>query len=223
MAAAKPLLAAAFLGLAGAAFVLPAAALADTPTVRITKADQARAVAALLHRADFGTGWTGGPIKARSLTPPDCPGFDPKESDLVVTGHADARYVFQKGRVELDQDVQVLASVQAVKTDFARSISPKLGQCLALQLKKVPHVVSTTVSRVPFPQMGAVSAVFRAVVSAQDGKQKGQWVTDYVFFGAGRVEYEFTVVAPPAAKPQLMQFEVGLAQILLRRAGLLTA
>jgi hypothetical protein len=223
VAAAKPLLAAAFLGLAGASFVFASAALADKPTVRITKADQARAVAALLHRADFGTGWSGGPIKTRSLTAPDCPGFDPKESDLVVTGHADARYVFQKGDVELDQDVQVLASAQAVKTDFARTISPKLGRCLALQLKKLPHVVSTSVSRLSFPQTGTVSAAYRATISVRDGKTKGQLVSDYVFFGAGRLEYEFTVVAPPGARPQLMKFEVGLAQILLKRAGLLTA
>ena len=223
MAAAKPFLVAAFVGLACTGLSYTAGALADNPTVKITKADQARAVAALLHRADFGAGWTGGPIKTRSLTAPDCPGFDPKESDLVVTGHADARYVFEKGDVELDQDVQVLASAAAVKTDFARTISPKLGRCLALQLKKLPHVVATSVARVPFPQTGSVSAVYRATISVRDGKTSGKLLSDYVFFGAGRVEYEFTVVAPPGARAQLMRFEVGLAQILLKRAGVLTA
>ncbi len=200
-----------------------AAALADNPTVRITKGDQAKAVAALLHRADFGSGWTGGPIKARSLTAPSCPGFNPKESDLVVSGHADARYVFQKGDVELDQDVQVLKSAVAVRTDFSRTISPKLGQCLGIQLKKLPHVVSAAVARVSFPATGDVSAVYRATISVRDGKVKGKLVSDYVFFGAGRVEYEFTVVAPPGARAQLGQFESGLARILLKRAGELTA
>jgi hypothetical protein len=44
-------------------------------------------------------------------------------------------------------------------------------------------------------------------------------LSDYVFFGEGRVEYEFTVIAPVGARDQLAQFELGLAQILLRRAG----
>ena len=43
-------------------------------------------------------------------------------------------------------------------------------------------------------------------------------VSDYVFFGDGRTEYEFTVIAPPESRDQLTRFELGLAQILLRRA-----
>ena len=218
MVAAKPLLAAALLGL-----VCASAALGDNPTVKIEKADQAKAVAALLRRADFGSGWTGGPVKPHSLNAPHCPGFDPKESDLVVTGHADARYAFSQGDVELDQDVQVLKSAAAVRTDFRRTISPALGRCLALQLKKLSGVTATSVARVAFPRTGDVSAVYRATISVRNGKTRGKLLSDYVFFGAGRVEYEFTVVAPPGAGPQLMKFEVGLAQILLKRAGELTA
>ena len=33
------------------------------------------------------------------------------------------------------------------------------------------------------------------------------------------MEYEFTVIAPAGARDQLARFELGLAQILLRRAG----
>jgi hypothetical protein len=216
--AAKSFVATALLGL-----IFTAPALADDPTVKITKADQAKAVAALLHRTDFGSGWTGGPIRTRSLAAPNCPGFDPKESDLVVSGHADARYMFQQGEVELDQDVQVLKSAAAVRTDFARTISPKLARCLALQLKGLPHVVDTSVARLDFPRTGDVSAVYRATIRVREGKTSGTLLSDYVFFGAGRVEYEFTVVAPPAARDQLAQFELRLAQILLKRSGQLAA
>jgi hypothetical protein len=215
--AAKPLLAAALIGLVFTSTAL--AVVVDAPTVRITSADQAKARSALLRRSDFGAGWLGGPIKTSPLSPPNCPGFDPKESDLVVTGHADARYAFKQAGIELDQDVQVMTSPSAVQTDFARSVSPKRAQCLAYQLGKLKHVVAVRVEQLPFPPTGNVSAVYRAVLGVQTPRGRGTLLSDYVFFGQGRVEYEFTVIAPLGARDQLAQFELGLAQILLRRAS----
>jgi hypothetical protein len=213
--AAKPLLAAALIGLVSTSTAL--AAIVDAPTVRITPADQAKARAALLRRTDFGAGWVGGPIKTSQLSPPNCPGFDPKESDLIVTGHADARY--RTTGIELDQDVQVMKDAAAVQTDFARSISPKLAKCLAFQLGKLKNVVGVRVERLPFPPTGDVSAAYRAEIDLQTPKGRGTLLSDYVFFGQGRVEYEFTVIAPVGARDQLAQFEHELAQGLLRRAA----
>ena len=185
----------------------------------MTSADQARAVALLLRLTDFGAGWQGGQVRATPLTAPNCPGFDPQESDLVVTGHADARYTFPHAGVELDQDVQVLKSAAMVQTDFARSISPKLAKCLAYQLAKLKNVVGVRVARLPFPPTGVVSAVYRAVIDLRTPSGRGRLLSDYVFFGQGRVEYEFTVIAPVGARDQLAQFEHELAQGLLRRAA----
>ena len=215
MVAAKSFVAAALLGL-----LVTAQSLGDAPTIRITSADQAKANAALLQRADLGAGWVGGPVKTSPLTPPDCPGFSPKASDLVVTGHADARYIFQQVGVELDQDVEVFSSPEAVQTDFSRTISPGLGRCLEYQLGKLAHVADVSVTRVPFPPTGSVSAVFRAELTVKTSKGLGRLVSDYVFFGAGRTEYEFTVIAPADSRDQLLRFELGLARILLRRAGI---
>ena len=215
MVAAKPLLAAALIGLVSTSTAL--AAIVDAPTVRITPADQAKARAALLRTTDFGAGWGGGPIKTSQLSPPNCPGFDPKESDLVVTGHADARY--RTTGIELDQDVQVMKDAAAVQTDFARSISPKLAKCLAYQLGKLKNVVGVRVERLPFPPTGDVSAAYRAEIDLQTPKGRGTLLSDYVFFGKGRVEYEFTVIAPVGARDQLAQFEHELALGLLRRAA----
>ena len=66
---------------------------------------------------------------------------------------------------------------------------------------------------------GSVSAVYRAEIGVQTPKGRGTLLSDYVFFGQGRMEYEFTVIAPLAARDQLAQFELGLAQIVLRRAS----
>lgn len=222
MATAKPLVASILVAFAFA-FAFTASALADAPSVKLTSADQARAKAALLRSSDLGMGWTGGVTRPEPLTPPDCPGFSPKESDLVVTGHADAVFRFQRLGVELDQDVQVLATESAVATDFDRTISPRLGGCLAYQLKKLAGVSGVTVTRVPFPQVGSVSAAYRAELSIKTPRGVARLVSDYVFFGQGRMEYEFTVVAPANTRDQLTRFEAGLAQILLRRAGAQTA
>jgi len=213
VAAAKPLVAA-FLAL-----LWTATALADRPTVKISNADQARATSALLRRSDLGMGWVGGPVKPTPLTPPDCPGFSPKESDLVVSGHADAIFIFRQLGVELDQDVQVLANDAAVQTDFDRSVSPQLGRCLAYQLGRVPAVTDVSVTRVPFPPVGTVSAVYRADMVVTRHGHSVHWITDYVFFGEGRTEYELTVVAPAGTGDQLARFEAELAQILVHRAG----
>ena len=219
MVAAKPLLAAALIGLVSTSTAL--AAIVDAPTVRITPADQAKARAALLRRSDFGAGWLGGPIKTSPLSPPNCPGFDPKESDLVVTGHADARYTTPG--FELDQDVQVMKNAADVQTDFARSVSPRLSKCLAYQLAKLKNVLAVRVVQMPFPPTGSVSAVYRAVLEVQTPRGRGTLLSDYVFFGQGRVEYEFTLIAPLGARDQLTKFEQGLAQILLRRSASGTA
>ncbi|HEY4347648.1 MAG TPA: hypothetical protein VGM80_08655, partial [Gaiellaceae bacterium] len=77
MVAAKSLV-----GAALACLIISTTALADAPTVKLSKADQAAAAAALLHRSDLGAGWVGGAVKAGSLTPPKCPGFNPKQSDF---------------------------------------------------------------------------------------------------------------------------------------------
>jgi hypothetical protein len=186
--------------------------------VRITSADQARAASALLRPTDLGAGWIGGQVKASSLAPPSCPGFNPKASDLVITGHANARYTFRQ-IVELDQDVRVLQSAEDVRTDFARSISPALGRCLAHQLSNDPRISSVSVTRIPFPPVGAVSAVYRAELGVKHHRGVGRAVCDYVYIGEGRMEFEFTVLAPAATGEQLTHFESSLAQTLLKRAA----
>ena len=219
MAAAKSLVAAALVSL-----LCATAALADAPAVKISKADQAKAVAALLRRSDLGAGWIGGAVAPSPLTPPNCPGFNPKESDLTVTGHADARFTFASGVLELDQDVQVLATSADVEKDFHRTISPQLGDCLAYQLAQAAETSpGRDGDEIPFPATGSVSAVYHARVTVRSGKAEGTLLSDYVFFGEGRVEYEFTIIAPVGAGSQLPLFELNLAQILLKQAGVVPA
>jgi len=204
-----------------AALVGAAAAAADDPTVRITRADQAKATAALLALSDFGVGWSGGSHKPSKLTAPHCPGFDPKESDLTVTGHAEARFSYPKQFIQLSQDNQVLESEKAVRTDFARVIGPKLKDCLAYQLKKsgMGRVLSVDVRELSFPKMGTVSAAYRGTMVLRIGGHNVRFVSDFVFIGVGRLEYSLNVVAPAVLGGELVSFEQSLAQKLVAKAG----
>ena len=68
---------------------VPAVALAaDTdPKKKITAADQAKARSMVFKRTDFAAGWKKVPPSPESdLT---CPGFNPDESDLTLTGEAE--------------------------------------------------------------------------------------------------------------------------------------
>lgn len=214
MFAAKALLIGVVLACLGAT-----AALADNPTVRISKDDQARAVSALLKVTDFGAGWTGGQTATSKLTQPNCPGYDPKESDLIVTGHADARFSY-RGAVIFDQDTQVLANSQSVLTDFSRAIRPSLTSCLAYQLRGPSQKVrSVTVKQLTFPKLGSVSAAYRATELLNVGGHWVPFVSDAVFIGVGRFEFSLHVLAPASLSNQLTAFEQGMVQTLVKRAN----
>jgi hypothetical protein len=195
------------------------AALADNPTVRIDSADQARAVASLVRLKDFGVGWTGGPKTATKLTAPNCPGFNPKESDLVVTGHAEAQFSYH-GQVILNQDTQVLETAGSVKTDFSRTVQPKLAGCLAYQLKSSGkgEVTAASVKALALPRVGDVSAAYRAVITVRVNGKSGKFIRDFIFFGRGRLEYSLVVDGPMAEADQLVPFETAIAKILVKRA-----
>ena len=216
MVGAKVLLAGMLLALVGAA-----SAAADDPTVRISHADQMKAEAALLQLSDFGVGWTGGRRTPSKLTAPQCPGFDPKESDLTVTGHAEARFAYARGSVVFDQDNQVLESEKAVATDFARVIRPKLKDCLAYELKQSGkgQVVSVVVRELPFPKVGTSSAAYRGTMVVRVGGRKVTFVSDFIFIGQGRLEYSLNIVAPAVLGGELVSFEQSIAQKLVKKAG----
>jgi hypothetical protein len=218
VAAAKTFLAGVLLALACTGAALAAAT--DNPTVRINAADQARAHSSLLQLKDFGVGWTGGSKTPSKLTAPHCPGFNPKESDLVVSGHAEARFTFTRGSVIFDQDTQVLASSNAVRTDFARTVQPKLQDCLKYQLTASGkgQVVRVDVRPLGLPRIGMISAAYRAtVVLKTTTGRDATIVSDFVFFGDGRLEYSVNVVAPVGAGDQLVPFETAMARILIKR------
>jgi hypothetical protein len=214
MATAKSLVAVALLAL-----LLATVALADEPIVRISSADQAKARAALLRRTDFPMGWKGGPTPPAKLRGPSCPGFDPKESDLVVTGHASAVFDYTRAGVRVSLETQVLETASDVRTDFARTIRPPLAACLEQQLLKDATVVSAKVEELDFPTIGTVTAAYRATLVMRVGGKTAKFVGDLVFVGHGRMEYSLQVLAPARFTPQLVPFEADMARIVAKRGN----
>ena len=201
------------------ALVLTPLALADDPVLRINAGDQSWAAQTLLRSDDFGLGWRGGRIPSVRPTGPSCPGFDPKASDLVVTGHANASFTNKRAGVQIALDSQVLESAEAVRTDFARTIQPELPGCLAHQLRRGPNISAVTVEPLEFPKLGVVSAAYRATITVKANGRTAKVLSDWVFLGNGRLEYSLNVVAPFPYGPDLVPFEVDMARLLLKRGA----
>ena len=146
-----------------------------------------------------------GADQAAPLTAPNCPGFNPKESDLVVTGHADARYMFRRATSSSTRTSQVLKSAAAVQ-DGLRADDLAGGSAGASPAaEKLPSVTATSVDarRVPADRRRERRLPGRR--SPSERQDERQLLSDYVFFGAGRIEYEFTVVAPPGREPAALR------------------
>ena len=214
MVATKSLVASALLAL-----LIATPALADDPTLRFNAADQAWARKALLRASDFAAGWHGGPTEPKKPSGPSCPGFNPKASDLVVTGHANASFENTRAGVQVSIDTQVLSTAEAVRTDFARTIRPELARCLEHQFETgANNITSVTVEQLDFPKVGTVSGAYRATISVRTNGRTAKVLSDFVFFGRSRLEYSLNVVAPARYSPQVLPFEADMARMLVRRA-----
>ncbi len=211
-----------------AALLLAGSALASAPQYRPDASGTAAAHAALLRLEDFGLGWEGGQTPTEPLGGSACPGFDPKASDLTVTGHVNA--TFHNGQLGLDvaEDVQIMTSAASVAIDFARTIQPKLAPCLAYELRHAKgekSIARVAVSAVAFPGLGYTGpvakvphALFRAEVAFLLKGRRVDYVSDYLFIGVGAAEFTLNVIVPAVDRSQLIPFETAVAELLVKRA-----
>jgi hypothetical protein len=89
--------------------------------IRFNAADQSAARAVVLRKSDLGSAsdWKGGARKPDLSAAPSCPNYNPKQSDLVLTGIAETQ--FSQGTIVFDSEVQVLATPRMVRLDWQRS------------------------------------------------------------------------------------------------------
>jgi hypothetical protein len=208
------------LGAASVAGLLTcAAAWGDREKTKIVPADQALAKSALVRLADLGTptGWRGGPMKP---TPPfRCGSYVAKQSDLVLTGNAAARWMHSG--LEIDSESQVLRTERMVARDWARTVTHAgvtdcLRQKFASGLPKGQKLVAF--GELGFPKVAKRTAAYRGLVDVGTGKGAVRVVVDVVVLGAGRVEMTLITTAPYYARGQVANAEARLAQIMVARA-----
>lgn len=186
---------------------IPAAALAaDTdPKKRITPADQAKARSILLKSTDFVAGW-----KRTPATPESdfiCPGFNPDESDLTLTGEAEADFERSGGGVAVYSYSEVWASKTDALKSWTRSDKPAAARCLGYAFRKGAEsegalVKIVSAGRMTFPKLAPRTAAFK-VVARVTITESGQTQTvpiaiQAVALGRGRGDVSFAAISPGA-------------------------
>lgn len=208
--------------LAPLAATLAVGAAASSPPnreqVRYNPADQTAARAAILRRGDFGSGWTGGVRKPDPPSVVNCPGYEPKQTDLVLTGAAEA--LFQHAGLILQSDAQVLKTRAMVAKDWKRSVTnPRALPCLrhlfAKQLPSSSRLVSFR--RIAFPRLTRYAAAYRMLIRVRAQGHSVLLLIDIVLVGRSRTELTLTVSAPAAARATISAAEVRIARLLLWR------
>ena len=191
--------------------------------IRFNAADQAAARAIVLQKIDFqGAGWEGGARQPDLSPPPTCPNYNPKQSDLVLTGAAET--AFSQSALTFDSEVEVMKTARMVRLDWQRSmLSPGLLPCLLHTLTRSAPKGTTIASlaKLPFPHVGTSSSAFRLVTVARSAKNptvRERVVIDFVVIARGRVEIVLTTVAPYATRKAVKNAEVHLARVLASRA-----
>jgi hypothetical protein len=195
-------------------------AATDRVTVRLTPAGKAAAAAVVITRGDLGPtpGWTGGRKKAQAPTPSPCPSYDPRQSDLVVTGLSETRW--KQPGLQFESDAQVMATARMVKLDWRRTVlAPQVLPCIRTTLAKQTTATEHFVSArwIAFPKIAKYTRAARIAIDVKTATGKLRMMVDTVAFGAGRTEVTLTTTAPKAAMPVVRQAEVRLATVLASR------
>jgi hypothetical protein len=202
----------AVLAAAGAALVTLVAvqaAFAEAPRTSFTVADQAAARAAVLRASDLGK-------KSAVEGPTPCPGWSPRQADLVITGAAESQLSAQG--VFVFSSALVYKSTRMIALDWQRTVVGLPVRCLAGQFTAGAgdQLKIVSIKRMPFPKLATYSARFRVVADYQ-GNATGRVFVDAVLVGRGRTAASIGLVAPYAQRADADAAEVRLAKIVLAR------
>jgi hypothetical protein len=188
---------------------VPAVALAaDTdPKKKITPADQAKARSILLKRSDFAAGWKKVPPSPDSdLT---CPGFNPDESDLTLTGEAEASFEHPQG-LFIGSHSEVFATRDDALKSWTRSDKPATARCLGYFFSQDVTEKGTTVKivsagRMAFPKLAPRTAAFKVVarltITDNSKKTTVPATIQLIALGQGRGDTSMLAVSPGTGVP----------------------
>jgi hypothetical protein len=193
-----------------------AAAGRGDPQKQFTAADQARAKAMLLRKADFGPGW-------KASKPSDeeddfyCEALD--ESDLVLTGEGES-LDFEKESSSPPAYLlagslsYVYETAAQSAASWRRGTSAAALRCMQREyrrLAKEEGMTFVSLRRIAFPRVAAQMAAFRIKLKVEGVP----WIVDFVMMRDGRAQAGPVVGGMPSAFPRAE--EVRLAKIVADR------
>jgi hypothetical protein len=215
-----------FVVLTACALIVASAALAadsTDPKIRLTKADQTKAAAAVLRFSDLGPAWSGGATKPTSLKAPICPGNQPNDSDLTITGHAESLLSLRSAGLQVDTDAEIFKTPAQVAKLVQRTMGPAVTGCLKVNLLKSIGTGGTigAARTLTVAKAGSRSALYRVEISvkAPGTKQHVKVFSDYLFVSAARTQFFVNLVAPSSAADALPALENRIAKLLASRAA----
>lgn len=199
---------------------LPALALAadSDPKRKINQADERRAAAVVLKRADLSAGWK----KTSSSNTDDddlvCSYYDPKGSDLTLTGDAEAEFEQAGGFPSVYSYADVYATPRDAAAAWTRTVKVAAARCFADVFKQESasdpstKVTGVKYGSIAFPKLAPRTAAFRVaftVAVTQNGEtQTIPLALHIVVVGRGRAEAGLMTFAPSpgVAAPELRAF-----------------
>ena len=168
----------------GLALAAPASAGPRDEKERLTKAGQALARRAVLHRSDLSGSWRPVSVPARSNR---CRSYDPDLSRFTLNGKAHSAFVLQSGAA-IGSSIGVYVTERQAAAAFAAQAKPGLLTCLSAgivkQFARAAAVVAKRMSRKP--RIGARSASFRIVLMLNVGGGNAPYDVDLVTFQTHR-------------------------------------
>ena len=191
---------------------VPALALAGhtDPKKQITAADQRKAASIVLKRTDFAAGWKKTPATPDTDDHASCPGYDPNQSDLILTGEVEVEFEAAGGIPSVSSFANVYKTRRDALAAWTRSAKPALAPCLARLFKqgieeeggKAAVVRAGTLA---FPKVAPRTVAYRAVLNitvTEGGKETKVPITiHFVALGSGRGDSVLMTVAPGKGIP----------------------
>jgi len=188
---------------------------------KINARDRSAARAAVLQKADLWAGtWQGGWKTPDRSPAPTCANFNPKLSDLVVTGDAETDFTQGGGAVDVDTQTSVLQTAHMVQLDWQREVVAPGGlacaqQALAKMLGAKAHVVSA--NDLAFAHVAQYTHAYRIVFSITASGQSVRIFYDAILIGRGRTEIVLSIGGPDGLQQTIGAQELHLARLLVAR------
>jgi hypothetical protein len=173
----------------------------------------------VLKKADFGgaTGWKGGTTKP-DLAPDPCGGYEPKSSDLLVTGAAASQWEHTSG-LSFFTEAWVMKTSTMVRLDWQRVVA-RAGylECTArAEFAGDASMKVVSFTRTPLPKLAPLARRYRIVVDYVAEGDTLRLMFDAILLGKGRTELTLGTLAPYAARRTVEAAELRIARMLLAR------